>query len=80
MDKMEDKGSIGRSGEEEGKGGEKGWWWDVDFRLKKREVRRKLREWRRKRGDGGEYRVKRRELCERRGKGKRKGRQGGGYK
>jgi len=35
-------------------------WWDNECKAKKREVRRKLREWRRGKEDGKEYRKKKR--------------------
>lgn len=54
-----------------GEGNIKRRWWDEECRMKKREVRKELREWRKGRGDGREYRERRREyreFCERKKK------------
>lgn len=39
-------------------------WWDEECKERKREVRRELREWKRKGGEGREYRKKRKEYAE----------------
>ena len=59
-------GVIGKMGKED-KGVGNGGWWDEQCREEKKKVRKELRRWRRKGGDGGEYRESKRKygrMCE----------------